>query len=61
MINKRQYIILSFFLTRVLFIGGGFSLLIDISKNNFEYIYFTKTKKKEIKNEFMYFNRKDSK
>lgn len=34
MINKRQYIILSFFLTRVLFVGGGFSLLIGISKNN---------------------------
>ena len=38
MINKRQYIILSFFLTRVLFIGGGFSLLIDISKNNFLFV-----------------------
>ncbi len=34
MINKRQYIILSFFLTRVLFVGGGFSLIIGISKNN---------------------------
>lgn len=34
MINKRQYIILSFFLTRVLFVGGGFSLLVGISKNN---------------------------
>ncbi len=34
MINKRQYIILSFFLTRVLFVGGGFSILINISNNN---------------------------
>lgn len=32
--NKRQYIILSFFLTRILFLGGGFSLLINISQNN---------------------------
>ena len=34
MINKKQYIILSFFLTRVLFVGGGFSILIGVSKNN---------------------------
>lgn len=34
MINKRQYIIISFFLTRVLFVGGGFSLIIGISRNN---------------------------
>ena len=32
--NKKQYIILSFFLTRVLFVGGGFSILIGVSKNN---------------------------
>ncbi len=34
MINKRQYILLSFFLTKALFVGGGFSLIIGISKNN---------------------------
>lgn len=34
MINKRQYIMLSFFLTRMLFLGGGFSLLVGISKNS---------------------------
>ena len=33
MINKKQYIILSFLLTRVLFLGGGISLLIGISNN----------------------------
>ncbi len=34
MINKKQYISLSFFLTRIVFLGGGFSLLIGTSKNN---------------------------
>lgn len=34
MINKRQYIVLSFFLTRSLFLGGGISLLVNISHNN---------------------------
>ena len=34
MINKKQYIILSFFLTRVLFAGGGFSLIVGISRND---------------------------
>lgn len=34
MINKRQYIILSFFLTRTMFLGGGFSLLVEVGKNN---------------------------
>lgn len=34
MINKKQYISLSFFLTRIIFLGGGFSLLIATSKNN---------------------------
>ncbi len=34
MINKRQYIILSFFLTRFLFLGVGFSSLINVSKND---------------------------
>lgn len=34
MINKRQYVILSFFLTRALFLGGGFSLLVNLTKNN---------------------------
>lgn len=34
MINRRQYIILSFFMTRCVFIGGGFSLLVRYSKNN---------------------------
>ena len=35
MISKRQYNILSFYLTRTLFLGGGFSLLINLSKNDF--------------------------
>lgn len=35
MINKRQYNILSFYLTRTLFLGGGFTLLIKLSKNDF--------------------------
>lgn len=34
MIKKYQYIILSFFLTRVLFSGSGISLLIQISQEN---------------------------
>mgnify|MGYP005611374775 CR=1 FL=1 len=34
MINKRQYIILSFFLTRALFLGGSFSLLVKLTKNS---------------------------
>jgi len=34
MINKRQYFILSFYLTRVLFLGIGFSVLVGISKNS---------------------------
>ena len=34
MINKRQYMILSFFLTRALFLGGCFSLLVNIAKNS---------------------------
>lgn len=34
MINKRQYNILSFFLTRSLFLGGGLSLLVGLSKND---------------------------
>ena len=34
MIKKTSYIILSFFLTRVLFIGIGFNTLINLSKNN---------------------------
>lgn len=34
MINKRQYIILSFFLTRALFLGGCFSLLVKLTKNS---------------------------
>ncbi|MDE5888866.1 MAG: GerAB/ArcD/ProY family transporter, partial [Bacilli bacterium] len=34
MINKRQYIILSFYLTRVLFLGIGFSILVGIGKNS---------------------------
>ena len=34
MINKRQYRILSFFLTRSLFLGGCFSLLVNLSKNS---------------------------
>ena len=34
MINLRQYRILSFFLTRSLFLGGCFSLLVNISKNS---------------------------
>lgn len=33
MISNRQYKILSFFLTRSLFLGGCFSLLVNISKN----------------------------
>lgn len=35
MINKRQYNILSFYLTRTLFLGGGFTLLIKLSRNDF--------------------------
>ena len=35
MITKRQYNILSFYLTRTLLLGGGFSLLIKLSKNDF--------------------------
>lgn len=35
MINKRQYNILSFYLTRSLFLGGGFTLLIKLGKNDF--------------------------
>ncbi len=34
MINKRQYFILSFFLTRYLFLGVGFSVLVGLSKNS---------------------------
>lgn len=34
MINKRQYNILSFYLTRTLFLGGGFTLLIKLGKND---------------------------
>lgn len=34
MITKRQYIALSFFLTRALFLGGGFSLLVGLSRND---------------------------
>lgn len=34
MITKRQYNILSFYLTRALFLGGGLSLLVDLSKND---------------------------
>lgn len=34
MINKRQYIILSFYLTRVLFLGIGFSVLVGVGKNS---------------------------
>lgn len=33
-INKKQYIILSFYLTRVLFLGIGFSVLVGIGKNS---------------------------
>lgn len=32
-INKRQYIILSFYLTRVLFLGIGFSVMVGIGRN----------------------------
>ena len=35
MITRRQYNILSFYLTRTLFLGGGFSLLIKLSLNDF--------------------------
>lgn len=35
MITKRQYNILSFYLTRTLFLGGGFTLLIKLSLNDF--------------------------
>lgn len=34
MITKRQYNILSFYLTRTLFLGGGFTLLIKLGKND---------------------------
>lgn len=34
MITKRQYIFLSFFLTRALFLGGGLSLLVGLTKND---------------------------
>ena len=32
--NKTEYNILSFYLTRVLFMGGGFSLLVNVCHNN---------------------------
>ena len=35
MITRRQYNILSFYLTRTLFLGGGFALLIKLSLNDF--------------------------
>lgn len=34
MITKRQYNILSFYLTRALFLGGGLSLLVSLSRND---------------------------
>ncbi len=34
MITKRQYSILSFYMTRALFLGGGLSLLVGLSKND---------------------------
>lgn len=34
MITKRQYRILSFYLTRALFLGGGLSLLVGLSRND---------------------------
>ncbi len=34
MLTKRQYNILSFYLTRSLFLGGGLSLLVGLSKND---------------------------
>lgn len=34
MIKKQHYIVLSFFLTRVLFLGGGYSLFIRIGRNS---------------------------
>ena len=34
MIKKLEYIVLSFFLTRALFLGGCFSLLINIASNS---------------------------
>ena len=34
MINRRQYNILSFYLTRALFLGGGLSLLVSLSRND---------------------------
>lgn len=34
MLTKRQYNILSFYLTRALFLGGGLSLLVGLSKND---------------------------
>ena len=34
MIKKSYYIILSFFLTRVLFLGGGYTVLLNIGKNS---------------------------
>ena len=33
MINDKQYNYISFFLTRVLFLGGGFSVLFNKSNN----------------------------
>ncbi len=33
MINKRQYNILSFFMSRSLFLGGGLSMLVNLSRN----------------------------
>ena len=35
MITKRQYNVLSFYLTRTLFLGSGFTLLTKLSKNDF--------------------------
>ena len=32
--NKLEYNVLSFYLTRVLFIGSGFSLMVNVAKNN---------------------------
>ena len=34
MVRKIYYIVVSFFLTRVLFLGGGYSYLLEIGKNN---------------------------
>ena len=32
--TKKEYNILSFYLTRLLFIGSGFPIMIDVTKNN---------------------------